>query len=93
MNEPDETPRPELPKPSFFDLCTIYAQNYNAVLCIAEKAKVSLMDIERMFIGDPVKRDVAVTVLKVLSNSVDTAWTLDNVQVPLLPEEESEAQT
>jgi hypothetical protein len=89
MNEPDETPRPELPKPSFFDLCSIYAPNYDAVMLIAEKAKVTLVDIERMFIGDPVKRDVAVAVLKVLSDSVGATWTLDNVLVPVLPESEA----
>jgi hypothetical protein len=93
MNEPNgtgQTPKSERPKPTYYNLCYFYALNYDDMLRIAERAKVTKEVIDDMFLGNPVKRSDACSVLKVFSDTVGTTWTIDTVRVPVLPEPKPE---
>jgi hypothetical protein len=94
MNEPNgtgQTPKSELPKPTYYNLCYFYALDYDDMLRIAERAKVTKEVIDALFLGDPVKQSDAVAVLAALSQTVGTTWTIDTVKVPVLPESEAES--
>jgi hypothetical protein len=64
----------------------MYALIYDTMLLIAEQAKVPKEVIDKMFLNDPVKYSDAVAVPNAFSQQVGRTWTMDTVNVPVLPE-------
>jgi len=82
----------EKPTVLFYDLCERYTLDYDALVAIAEQAKVAREVIKDMYMGKPVKRSDAVAILKAFSDKVNVAWTLDNVHVQLVGMQQNQSE-
>jgi hypothetical protein len=87
-NGTGKTPKSERPKPTFHKLYNFYHLDYDDLQLIARNAGVTKQVVNKMFLGDPVKRSDAVAVLAALSQMVVATWTIDMMTVPVLPEED-----
>jgi hypothetical protein len=92
-NGTGKTPTSEQPKPTFHKLYNFYHLDYDDLQLIASNAGVTKQVVNRMFLGNPVKRSDAVAVLAVLSQMVVATWTIDMMTVPVLSEPEPESET
>ena len=82
----------EKPTVLFYDLCERYTLDYDALVAIAEQAKVAREVIKDMYMGKPVKRSDAVAILKAFSDKVNDTWTLDNVHVQLVGMQQNQSE-
>ncbi len=72
-------------KPCFYDICTIHAFNSQKLQRLATLSGVSMSTIEAMCDGTAVMRFDAEKVLTVFSQLTRCKWTLNNVNVLVLP--------
>ena len=72
-------------KKSFYNICVDNHFNSQKLQGIATASGVPWPTIVAMCEGKPVKRVEAEKVLTAFSNTTQRKWTLDNVEVPLLP--------
>jgi hypothetical protein len=70
----------------------MYEIDSDEMVVIAEQAKVPFTVIETMFVGQPVKRSEAISVLKAFSELVADTWMLSDTRIPALPPESEEEQ-
>lgn len=78
-----ESPQPG--KPRFFEVCQMYNLDYQAMQGIADTARVPKHIVDAMSVSVAVRRAHASSVLAALGDHTGQTWTLDNVQVALLP--------
>ncbi len=71
-------------KPTFLQLREQYGLN---TWDLAEMARVEPDDVYFMFVNQPVSREVAARVLKVVSFRANREYTLENVDVAVLDDE------
>lgn len=69
---------------TFLSLCTMYKLTNDALFAIARQANVGKSVLDVMMIRYPVDRNDAAKVLSVLSQMTGHAWSLNNVEVPLV---------
>jgi hypothetical protein len=74
---------------SFYDICKVRAFSLNQLADLADLAGVERRVVNAMFLGNPVKRSEAVSVIVALSQITGENYTLDNTTVSLLSEEAS----
>ncbi len=72
-------------KQSFHDLCVIHNYHFHALKELAETANVDRSVVNKMFLGTSVRRAEAEAILKAFSDATGETYSLDNVDVPLLP--------
>jgi hypothetical protein len=90
-NGTSKTPKSKWPtKPTFHNLYNFYHLDYDDLQLIASNANVTKQVVNKMFLGDPVKRDDAAAVLAALSKNVNATWTIDMMKIPVLPEPEED---
>jgi hypothetical protein len=78
-----ESPQPV--KPRFVEICQQHNLDYQAMQAIANAARVKKDIVDAMSVSVAVRRFHALKVLTALSKHTGKSWTLDNVQVRLLP--------
>jgi len=78
-----ESPQPGLPR--FSEVCRRYQLDYQAMQAIARSAGVSKEVVDAMSVSRAVHRGRAERVLAALSEYTHDTWTLENVQVAVLP--------
>jgi hypothetical protein len=81
MNESTTKPT----KPKFNDVCMGYQFDGQALQEIADISGVPRRAVDALFLGKAVERAEALILLAVLSQRTGHVWSLDNVDVPLLP--------
>jgi hypothetical protein len=72
-------------KESFRDLCLLYNYRYVAMGEIAEQARVDRCVLNKMYVGTPVRRIEAQEILAIIARRTGIKYSLENVNVPLLP--------
>lgn len=72
-------------RPRFSEVCQRYHLDYQSMQEIARSAGVPKEVVDAMAVSTAVHRDQALKVLAVLSERTGATWTLDNVQVVILP--------
>jgi hypothetical protein len=72
-------------KPRFCEVCQQHHLDSHALQALADTAGVKKQVVDQMSVGTAVHRAHARSVLAALSTHTGKSWTLDNVQVRLLP--------
>jgi|SRR5437667_5558804 len=92
-NGTGKAPKSKRPKPTFHNLYNFHHLDYDDLQLIVSNAGVTQQVVNKMLLGNPVKRSDAVAVLAALSQMVVSTWTIDMMAVPVLPEPEPESET
>jgi hypothetical protein len=72
-------------KPRFSEICQQHNLDYHALQALAERAGVKKDVVDAMSMSVAVHRADALKILSTLSEHTGKSWTLDSVQVRLLP--------
>ena len=82
-------PTPSAKKPTPLQIREQYGLN---IATLAHQAKVGPSTVYFMMVGRPIARQHAEQVLATISAETGQSYTMENVQVALLPEEEGQAK-
>ena len=72
-------------KPRFSEVCQRYHLDYQAMQAIAKQAGVEKSVVDAMSVSRAVHRGLALRVLAALSAYTHETWTLENMQISVLP--------
>ena len=84
MNKTNEA-RPHHTRPRFYDICIRCQLDYGTLQAIANQANVPLVVLDAMFKGEPVGRDDAEKVLRIVSQQTRLTWTLGDLDILTVP--------